>query len=1293
MPDRPDVRDLFAHLTDAQRRAVLTVDRSLLVSAAAGAGKTMVLAERIAALVCDLPAPQRCRVDELLVVTFTEAAAREMRTRIASAIRKRIERRPREDYLREQLYLLDNASISTIHAFCRALIQRWFPQAGVDPQVAVLAEDEAALLRLEVIEELFEERLDAGDEAGDRFRQFLEEYADGNDACLQPIVLQLSNFLGSLPDPEAWIRMAHGRLAAGASGSLVGHVAECQKRRLLHELALQADHARDLAATIRAAWPVAAVHADALDAHADQLADWRTNLGKAKATAWGVIAGEIAPYKLKTGRKPPKLPTEQAAAYDAAKGLVKDARKLFDGRLCDALCRFTADEYEDGLARVAPHVHTLLELVWEFNQRYRDAKQNQAVVDFEDLQRSAYRLLSRPDAAGEPSEVARQLQQRYRHVLVDEFQDVDPLQAAILRMVSRESADPPAGNLFTVGDIKQSIYRFRLAEPDLFTDRAGKFAHGSDLGEVIHLQENFRSRREVLDAVNAIFRPLMRQSFGGTDYDVHAELRAGTTYPDQADGPVFGRPAVEVHLLEPITSRTAAAAAHDEEDGEEGDPSAESAGGDEMLEGIDREAWLIAQRIRSWMGLDGDTTRWQVADRPATPGGPLATRPVEYRDIVILLRSMVHKAEPIAEVLRRMGIPVRIERAEESIDSTEYRDLLSLLQVLDNQQQDIPLAAVLRSPLLHERFNESELLEIRLLDREVPFYAAVARYAREGSNKSLRQRVGEVLDALRRYRTRMQRMPVADVLWEIYQETDYLAYVAGLPGGRRRREHLVRLHEAARQFGGFARQGLRRFLRFVEELIAQERQPAPGMPGGGDDNVVRIMSIHTSKGLEFPIVVLPDLSKRFNLQDARGNVIVDRKLGVGLRAVDAERRVRYPTLAHQLAAEQVHRETLSEELRILYVAATRAREHLLLVARQSPDKVAQCRHRGRFGHGTTIPQLQLEAAGQPIDWLLPAICAAPELVRWDGEEVPGHRPSALFEVRLYPRSVTDNWEMASPIEPAARAEALAALAHLHPLPPDEPLAGAETVEPLVRALTWEYPGLELTTLPARIGATELKRRWDALSDADDRADERKAVPRPRGRRRTSEPEPRPMFLGPRPSGEAVARGTATHRFLQQVDLRRPCDAADLATQLAEMTASGALPAEDAAHVMIDGAAWFFTTPLGGRLRTRAETVEREVAFVWRMPPSEVEPDVHPRDDRDVVLVRGMVDVVLADNSGLQILDYKTDRAEPAACARLADEYRHQLRIYAAALADAYRRPIQHQYLVFLHPRQIVEVGE
>jgi len=427
-------------------------------------------------------------------------------------------------------------------------------------------------------------------------------------------------------------------------------------------------------------------------------------------------------------------------------------------------------------------------------------------------------------------------------VLVDEFQDVDPLQESILRLVSRETADPPEGNLFAVGDLKQSIYRFRLAEPKLFTKRADEFAGRSPIGTLIPLQQNFRSRAEIIEAVNRVFEGLMSRFFGGSDYGEADRLHVGATYPDPAAARQFGRPAIEFHLLEPITQKTAPVPTRGET---ENDTNAVEGADAEELEGIDREGWLIADCIRRWMGLEEGHDRMQVADRPKAPGGPPETRPIGYKDIVILLRSMVFKADPIAEILRRMGIPVRLEVADDRLDSTEFRDVFSLLQVLDNRQQDIPLAAVLRSPLLGERFSESDLLRIRLRDRAVPFHDAVARYVANGPDAELRRRLARVWRTLYRWRDRIRREPVAYVLWDIYEQTGYLAYVAGLADGARRQGHLVRLHELARQFGRFARQGLRRFLRYLEDLIRTERS-ASQAPAATQEDAVRIMSIWCS---------------------------------------------------------------------------------------------------------------------------------------------------------------------------------------------------------------------------------------------------------------------------------------------------------------------------------------------------------------------------------------------------------------------------------------------------------------
>jgi ATP-dependent helicase/nuclease subunit A len=1278
MPEAPPT-NRFAHLTPEQQRAICTVGHSLLVSAAAGAGKTTVLAERCAYLVCDLPPGQQCDIDQLLVVTFTDAAAGEMRTRIRNAIQQRRKESPPKDRLDRQLHLLESASISTIHSFCKSLIQQWFPHAGVDPQAAVLAEDEADLLRHEVLDALLVELYGSDEEHGLSFQSLVDDYGAGDDHAIAEAVLYIHDFAASLPDPDGWLEQATKRLDTAGADSLVSRIDELQCERLSRELEYQIEQAVDFARIIERIYPAAAMHSEALKQHASQCEAWLAIMKAGGPRTWEAVAGGVKDHKIATGRKPNKnrISEKENAEFDAAKNLIDRQRDFFDARVKDAICRFTADEYREGLARILPCVRTIVRMVKDFGERYQDAKAAQAAVDFNDLQRHAYKLLTDKDDPTRPSDVARQLQRRYRHVLVDEFQDVDPLQEAILRFVSREQADPLEGNLFAVGDIKQSIYRFRLAEPRLFSRRADEFARGSPIGELIPLQHNFRSHEGIIDAVNLFFTPLMSRSFGGSDYDDKARLRAKASYLAHGGARTFDRPAVEVHLLEPIAVTTAG---HTQSTEQEANSEAPSSGPDtEDLEGIEREACLIAHRIRDWMGIEPAGQRVHVADKPATPSGPPTFRPIEYRDIVILLRSMPHKAEPIANILRRMGIPVLIGRGESGADSTEWRDILSLLRVLDNRQQDVPLAALLRSPLTRPTLTETDLLRIRLHNREVPFHEAVIQYARQGADADIRGRLAGILATLDRWRTRIRRAPVAEVLWEILEETRYPAFVAGLPDGHRRLERLIQFHDLAREFGQFRRQGLRRFLRFVDEVLEDGDSPARAVGAGGSDNAVRIMTVHTSKGLEFPVVILADLAKPFNLSDIQQSILVHRDLGIALLAADPDRRIYYPTLIHQLAADDHRRENLSEELRVLYVALTRAREHLGLIGRVSPNKVAAFQVPRDSSAG--LPRLQLETAGNCLNWLLAAAGAAPsESVRWPGDEATGTR--ALVEVREYPRIETDKWQI-PPAIVSERVGALARLASLNPLPNDEPLGSSDEAGQLVNSLDMLYPNLELTTLTARVSVTELKRRWESSSDPDFR-------PTPPSIR--AETTPLPAFTRQLPAAQAANRGIATHRFCQLIDLARPCDAADLAAQHQELLEAGRLTPAEAEAVLVDSITWFLSSPLGQHVREAADKVRREIAFVSRIAPDRYDPMAIGQDSRDVLLLRGTIDLLICHQDRLEIIDFKTDAVTAGQCPARAEAYRPQLDSYAEAAHGIYHRPVSRRWLVFLQPRCIIDLS-
>ncbi len=872
-----------------------------------------------------------------------------------------------------------------------------------------------------------------------------------------------------------------------------------------------------------------------------------------------------------------------------------------------------------------------------------------------------------------PSDVARRCHERYRHVLVDEFQDVNPVQEAILRLVSRESAEGRRGNLFAVGDVKQCIYAFRLAEPHLFLQRAGRLAAGPD-GALIHLRENFRSRHGVLDAVNRVFERCMTSEFADIPYDDDAALRAGLTYPPTDGGRGLDGLPVELHLLNKKSPTEKAAASED--DG--GDEASESA---LDMEQAEREAYLIAQRIGDLMGREPGCPPRRVYDKKAG-----AYRPITYRDIVILLRAVRYKAELMVEMLQQMNIPVHADTRGGFFETAELRDMLSLLQLLDNAEQDIPLAAVMRSPLAAPGpFTAGDLLAIRTHARDVPFHAAAAAYAHDGADPDLRGRLGEFYARMARFRQWARQRSLADVLWDVYEETGYLAYVGGLPRGRQRRANLIGLHDRARQFGTFRRQGLRRFLRFIDQLRKQEQDLGTPSAASEADDVVRILSVHQSKGLEFPVVFVAGLGTRFNLSDAAGQVVLHRTAGMGMRVVEAEAGITYPSLAHQIVADEIRRDGLAEELRILYVAMTRAREHLILVGTADKDDLL---HDSLSPQGAAGPvdALTLTTASNAMDWLLAALRRLPAGEVADcGASFPSPAPGAgaVFAVYRHDADAISRRPMPKTVS-LARRNALAGIAALGPLPAGEPLPpeDAEAAKVMER-LAYRYEPEPMTTMPSRRTVTELKRQSDPYAEAEERPTAVSAFV--------------PMFaLPPAPrapsaEGDAAERGTLTHRFLQCMDLAAATDAAACRTQLAAMVASGLLPRDAERLVDADAVAAFLATDLGRRVRNAADRVQREVTFVTRISPTIWDPDVQPYDDRDVILVRGMIDALLPTRDGFELIDYKTDAVSPEQVAEQAHRYRTQIEMYVRAVETIWRRPVTARWLVFLSAGQVVPV--
>ncbi|MBI5764499.1 MAG: helicase-exonuclease AddAB subunit AddA [Planctomycetes bacterium] len=1223
--------------TPAQHAAIHAVGQSVVVSAGAGSGKTAVLAERCAHLVADQVPP--CGVESLLVVTFTDASAMEMRERIEKTLRARLAASPGERWLQEQIALLDTATISTLHSFCRRVLNRYFAAADLDPQAPVMDAHDAEILRRETATTVLN-RLTGEDGAeAEAMLDLLAHYAGTSEDRLLDAALELHAFLASVIDRDRWVQACAERLTT-TNGDVPVFWLKRFREGLRGELEQQIGTLDGyLAALDGEVFPFTEPFRVCLGSYRNAVEELLAELAKAKtAKALDALCERIQAWEF--GKIPPKERNkEMPPAFSRSQEHAKTARDtLLKRRLQGTYGTFRSASVADGIIRTQPHLRAFLRLVEAIAMEYDAAKRELGVVDFSDLERKTLDLL-----CDESNGVAARLRDQYRFVLVDEYQDINPVQAEILQRVSRE-AETRASNLFTVGDVKQSIYRFRLAEPEIFLRRLSEAPmHESAADDArtirIDLLENFRSRPGVIDSANVIFERLMAVDLGNIAYDEHARLRATRGKPE---GRAF--PPVELHILEAASRGSDA----DEQESNEADAM--------DWEQIEREAFLTADRIAAIVA-----------------GG------VPYSDIVILLRSMQPRAGLFIRTLNRRGIPVYADAAGGMFDHLEIIDILGLLALLDNRQQDIPLAGLLRSPLMGEPLGDDELASIRIaargLDTSTPFHEAVSHYAVNGSDASLRDRVFAILERLDEWRRRIRRRPLADVLWEIYESTGYLAHVAALRDGPQRRANLLRLHEYARQFGAFNRQGLNRFLRFIDALRQNERDLEPGQASSAAGDAVRVMTIHRSKGLEFPVVFVCELGKRFNFADAQGNILFDRELGLAMSAVDLERRITWPTLPHRIVSQAVKRESLAEELRVLYVALTRARERLVLVGTGKIDDVDTALKQWA-GHTGPLPLFERQSAQSVLDWMIPAVCSqAASLVAVNKEP----EAETLFAVTTRSHDEMRAWS-AEPVETADHVRLKAAFAALERVGDATAEADVSVIRTIERRLFTPYAAERLTRVPSVAAASVLKRRWNAMADEDEPTG---AIGPTFGAGGFA----KPSFVSVEVAPNQV--GTWTHEFLQRVDLARPCDEGDLRGQLAACVASGVLSDDEAGRIDVPAIAWFFVSELGRRVRASAK-VKREWPFVIGVEPTRYDPQATPRDASDVMLVRGMIDCLFDAGEGWEILDYKTDNVRGDAVQARADEYRGQVQIYARAVEAAWGKPVKRRWLAFLSAREVVE---
>lgn len=1181
-------------LTNEQRAAVENRGRTLLVSAAAGSGKTKVLVERLFSYVEN----EGANLDDFLIITYTRAAAAELRGKIAKALAERLESDPTNAHLQRQMLRVYRADIKTVDAFCTALLRENCHLLAADenghalrPDFRVLDETDAALLKLRTLNRVLDKFYD-GLTDGDGGTQLADTLGAGrDDSALAELVLELHTKLQAQPYAGKWLTAQHTaweHIPAQIEDTPYGAILlAAVRRKALHWARLLSAAAQEMTAN------------DALNnKYAPAFSDVAGQLeALAAQTSWGGARGvtvafpRLAPVKDADGGA---MKTRMKSLWDNCKASVKTLAAYFDA---------TSEEAADDLRAVAPAMLALLDLTAAFDRAYSNEKRRRNAADFSDQEHEAIRLLI--DENGKPTELARTVSQRYREIMVDEYQDTNEVQNRIFDAISRGGK-----NLFTVGDVKQSIYRFRLADPGIFLKHYNDYPDAADAAEgesaKILLSKNFRSRAEVLDATNFVFENVMSEELGELDYGEAEKLRVGASYPD---GSTY---APEFHLLDlpPQTGEQRVSAAHAE---------------------ADFVADYIKKMITSGFSVQDEATK--------------LPRPIREDDVVILMRSPRVRLFEYRCAMEARGLHCCCDADSDFYETMEIAVMLSLLQIIDNPRQDVPLISALRSPLFG--FTPDRLAIIRAKEKHGDFYDALL--ADDGEDTAA------FLATLRALREASAQLRVHELLFEVYRRCRALAVFGAMPGGAERRENLLALFELTESFEQSGHTGLFSFVTYLRELLQSGDAPAPEVAHSATG--VRIMSIHKSKGLEFPVVILADLAKRFNNMDFNTSVLVHPQLGLGPERVDIARRIRYPTPARLALEQTLKREAKAEELRILYVAMTRAKEKLVMVHTQSNAAkrvadllaVASC---------PALPEAVDE--GKCLgDWLLlPLVCRteAEELRALAGQEgeivtVSGGTP---WTVRVH--NALDCVGEARTASDDGTPEAAAELSLDH------------------AALAYRYPYEHETQLPAKLTATQLKGR---LLDAE--ISENTTLP-PRLRSLA-----KPKFLAGETAMSGADRGTAIHLCLQYLDFAAQSEQ-EVKAQVEKMLTRRLLTREQADAVDVKSIAAFLQSDLAARIRKSAH-VEREYRFSLLRPASDY---VECAGD-DRLLLQGVVDCFFEEDGGITVLDFKTDRITPAQTAERAEHYRPQLEAYASALERIMEKPVREKVLYFFTTGESVKL--
>lgn len=1201
--------------TNEQLQAIQEKNSNILVAAAAGSGKTAVLVERIIHKIID----EQMDIDKILVVTFTNAAASEMRERILEAIYKKLEENPENVHLQRQIILLNKASICTIHSFCLDVIHNHFYEIDLPSNFKIADTAEIDLLKQEVLDDLFEQKYTENDK---NFIELLENYTNyRGDEALQELVLKIYKFIQSSPFPIKWLqeklellKIEDKDISQTIWGKLIIQTVDDDIQESIMQL--------EVTKSKMALYPEMTKFYQTISEDIINLQDLQ------KYNSWDELYIKLLNFNFS------KWPVDKKVINDLKEDskAIRDKVKKHIKEKTAKLLSCSQEQAVKDLKIITPILEKLSNLVTEFTKNFAEKKKEKNCIDFNDIEHFALKILL--DENNNPTEVAKKYKEKFEEIAIDEYQDSNLVQEAILTSISK------GNNIFMVGDVKQSIYKFRQARPELFLQKYDEYKNKEEKAQEdnlkIQLFHNFRSRQNILNITNLVFESIMSKELGDINYNENEYLNYGANYPEPEEIKNYaGIAELDIIDLKEDESITAFEGEEDEEEQERVE--------DDVL-----EAKFVANKIQELLN-----SNYMVFDKKQ------GYRKIRPKDIVILLRATSNLSPIYEKELSDLELPVFSDTSGTYLDTVEIQTILSVLKIIDNPLQDIPLVVVLRSSICN--FTDNDLITIRLTDRNCNFYEALIK-TRLICDGDLKNKIESFLEKLEKWKSISQYMPLDEFIWQIYLDTGYYQYVGLLPNGAMRQANLKTLFEKAKQYEKASFKGLFNFIQFIDKLKKQNGDLASAKLIGENEDVIRIMSIHKSKGLEFPVVFLCNSHKKFNMQDLNDNILLHQDIGFGPTIMDTTRKIKYSSIAKDAIKLKMKQETLSEEQRILYVALTRAKEKLYITGR-SKDFTKYVQDKNKVLEMYESENIKLDAklmkkANSYLDWIMYVyLFNQGRTITLKGES---YKLSDIITLNvsnkkdllkaLAKEEVVEQIDLKEKIEQILKNKS------------DEENKKSE--QALKELLEWKYDYIVDTTLPTKSSVTKIKQEKIKLEEMlkgieSEEVEYKKSYT--------------PKFMQEDKKISSAEKGTLVHLCIQRLDERKDYELKDIQNMILNLVEKEIITQNEADAIDVNLIYQYTKSQLFEELR-KAKEVHKEQPFYINIPAKDVVSEAENSNKN--ILVQGIIDLYYIDkNDNLVLIDFKTDYIsnEPNAKEKILDKYKVQLEIYKTALEQALNR--------------------